>query len=101
MRVILSGLLWLVLSSAALSQEQHSVDQQALIEKEPQEQLHEALLEEQVDAAQRQQQELESRAAALSEQTKTTQELLQRQQQYIEQLEAQIRALQNTSDSDD
>lgn len=97
MRVILSGLLWLVLSSVALSQNQYPVDQRAPTDKEQ----HEALLEEQVDAAQRQQQELESRAAALSEQTKTTKELLQRQQQYIEQLEAQIRALQDTPDSDD
>lgn len=90
MRVILSGLLWLVLSSAALAQDQRSVDQ------------HTLLREEQVEAAQRQQQELESRATALSEQTKTAKQLLQRQQQYIEQLEAQIRALQeDTPDSDD
>lgn len=89
MRVILSGLLSLVLSSVALAQDHHSVDEHIL------------LRDEQADAAQRQQQELESRATALSEQAETTTELLQRQQQYIEQLEAQIRALQDTPDSDD
>ncbi|MEE4251376.1 MAG: hypothetical protein V2I38_12355 [Alcanivoracaceae bacterium] len=84
MRLITSAALLFVLSSAAA--EENSA---ALLEEE----LH--------DAARRQHQELRSREAALAEQTETANQLLQRQQQYIEQLEAQIRALQKSPDSDD
>jgi|GEM_PF-4541681 len=101
MRVTLCALLWLVLSSVALGQDHPPVHQQALEPADLHSDLNDELRKEQADAAQRQQRELTARAAALSEQTKTAQELLQRQQQYIEQLEAQIRALQDTSDSDD
>lgn len=84
MRLVTSGFLVLVLSSTAAGQ-----DDQALLEAE----LH--------DAINRQQEDLRAREDALTEQTETAKELLQLQQQYIEQLEAQIRALQQPPDSHD
>lgn len=61
----------------------------------------ELLREELRDAVSREQQELRSRAEALAEQAETAATLLQKQQAYIEQLEAEIRALQKASESDD
>ena len=84
MRLVTSGFLVLVLSGTAAGQ-----DEKALLEAE----LH--------DAINRQQEDLRAREDALTEQTETAKELLQLQQQYIEQLEAQIRALQQPPDSHD
>jgi TolA-binding protein len=84
MRLITSGFLLLVLSSATTGQ-----DDRALLEEELR------------DAVSRQHEELRSREDALTEQTEIANQLLQRQQQYIEQLEAQIRALQTSPDSND
>ena len=61
----------------------------------------ELLREELRDAVSREQQELRSRAEALAEQAETAATLLQKQQAYIEQLEAEIRALQKASENDD
>lgn len=61
----------------------------------------ELLRDELRDAVSREQQELRSRAEALTEQAETAATLLQKQQAYIEQLEAEIRALQKASESDD
>ncbi len=61
----------------------------------------ELLRDELRDAVGREQKELRSRAEALAEQAETAAALLQKQQAYIEQLEAQIRALQKASGSDD
>lgn len=61
----------------------------------------ELLRDELRDAVSREQQELRSRAEALAEQAETAASLLQKQQAYIEQLEAEIRALQKASESDD
>ncbi len=61
----------------------------------------ELLRDELRDAVSRQQQELRSRAEALAEQAETAAALLQKQQAYIEQLEAEIRAMQKASESDD
>jgi|AutmiccommunBRH5_1029478.scaffolds.fasta_scaffold00047_120 septal ring factor EnvC (AmiA/AmiB activator) len=61
----------------------------------------ELLRDELRDAVSREQQELRSRAEALAEQAETAATLLQKQQAYIEQLEAEIRALQKASESDD
>lgn len=61
----------------------------------------ELLRDELRDAVSREQQELRARAKALAEQAETAATLLQRQQAYIEQLEAEIRALQKVSESDD
>ncbi len=61
----------------------------------------ELLRDELRDAVEREQKELRSRAEALAEQAETAAALLQKQQAYIEQLEAQIRALQKASGSDD
>ena len=61
----------------------------------------ELLRDELRDAVGREQKELRSRAEALAEQAETAAALLQKQQAYIEQLEAQIRALQEASGSDD
>lgn len=61
----------------------------------------ELLRDELRDAVSREQQELRSRADALTEQAETAATLLQKQQAYIEQLEAEIRALQKASESDD
>jgi septal ring factor EnvC (AmiA/AmiB activator) len=61
----------------------------------------ELLRDELRDAVSREQQELRSRAEALAEQAETAATLLQKQQAYIEQLEAEIRALQKASEGDD
>ena len=61
----------------------------------------ELLRDELRDAVGREQKELRSRAEALAEQAETAAALLQKQQAYLEQLEAQIRALQKASGSDD
>ncbi|MCK5874839.1 MAG: hypothetical protein KAG82_09140 [Alcanivoracaceae bacterium] len=61
----------------------------------------ELLRDELRDAVSREQRELRSRAEALAEQAETAATLLQKQQAYIERLEAEIRALQKASESDD
>lgn len=53
------------------------------------------------DAVSREQRELTSREETLAEQVETAERLLQRQQEYIEQLEARIRALQDSPDRSD
>jgi len=61
----------------------------------------ELLRDELRDAVSREQRELRSRAEALAEQAETAATLLQKQQAYIERLEAEIRALQKASENDD
>lgn len=57
--------------------------------------------EELVDAGQREQQELQERAEALDRQARLTAQLLERQQHYIELLQAQIDALKDNGQPDE
>ena len=54
--------------------------------------------DEQVDAARRQKQELSARLEAMQQQAQTIKELNARQDQLLEQLKAQINALQDSGD---
>jgi hypothetical protein len=61
----------------------------------------ELLRDELHEAASREHQELSSRAEELARQVDTAENILQRQQHYIERLEAQLRALQDSQTTPD